>query len=310
MKYHGGELALEGSKEAGRNALRQAMGLLLHEFVNSSYLEVREIVLTPAPCENFVDQIIEALERTVQRVTDKMHDAFDALISGGLQGVVSNLLTFLINNVVTTSAKIVTIIRESMASLWRALKLLWAPPTHLSGVDVAREVTKLVTGIITASLGLLFEEAIKGLVTAIPLLAPIAGMVTPAITAIVTGIMTALTVYAVDRLFDWLADPGTEMLNTQIGMLDAQTKVVRQMSAFMEQQYANSSRYQGVIIRYEAMARDLSISEEHLQTTIAATNAAIAVRSTTISVMRKGLESWEQNGSDLSRLISDYKLEE
>lgn len=100
------------------------------------------------------------------------------------------------------------------------------------------------------------------------------------------------------------------MLNAQIGMLDAQTEVARQMSAFMEQQYANSSRYQSIIIRYHAMAQDLSISEEHLRTTIVAGNAAIEVRSTTISVMRDGLESWEQDGSELSRLISDYKLEE
>lgn len=310
LKYHGNELAIEGSKDAGRNALRQAMGLLLHEFVNSSYLEVKAIVLEPVPTENLVDRVVVALERTVRRVTDKMQDAFDALISGGLQGAVSNLLTFLINNLITTSAKIVKIIRESMASLWRAMKFLWSPPEHMSGMDVAREVTKLITGVITTSLGLLFDETIKGFVLAVPLLAPIAGIVAPAITGLLTGLMTALTVYAIDRLFDWLADPGTEMLNAQIGVLDAQTEVARKLGDFMEQQYTNSNRYQHVIIRYQAMARDLSITEEQLQAATTTAHAAIDVRSNTISMMRKGFESWEPNGSELSRLISDYKFEE
>lgn len=310
FKKQGSELFHTSINDAKSNALRQAMGVLLHEFANSSYIEIKTIVLSPAPAENLVDRITDALERTARRLIDKMHDAFEALISGGVQGIVSNILTFLINNVITTSAKIVTIIRESMASLWQALKLMWAPPAHLSGMEAAREATKLIAGVITTGLGMYFDTAIKAAIVAIPVLGPIAGMVEPAITAIITGIMTALTVYTVDRIFDWLADPGTEMLNAQIGMLDAQTEVARQMSAFMEQQYANSSRYQSIIIRYHAMAQDLSISEEHLRTTIVAGNAAIEVRSTTISVMRDGLESWEQDGSELSRLISDYKLEE
>ena len=310
LKYHSNELVIEGSKEAGKNALRQAMGLLLQEFVNGSYLEVRAIVLAPVPSENLVDRVGAALERTVQRVTNKTQDAFNALISGGLQGAVSNLLTFLINNFITTSAKIVKIIRESLASLWRALKFLCSPPEHMSEIDVAREVTKIIAGVITTSLGLLFEEAVKGFIFAFPLLAPIAGILAPAITGLLIGLTTALAVYAIDRLFDWLADPGTEMLNAQIGVLDAQTEVAGKLEDFMEQQYANSKRYQDLIDSCQAMTRDLSASEAHLQATTASVNTAREVRLTTTSMMREGLENWERNDSELSRLISDYKLEE
>ncbi|MDE1918855.1 MAG: hypothetical protein KGJ57_22800 [Sphingomonadales bacterium] len=310
FQKQGSELLHTSINDAKSNALRQAMGVLLHEFANSSYIEIKAIVLASAPAENLVDRIIDALDRTAHRLIDKMSDAFDALISGGVQGIVSNLLTFVINNVITTSAKIVKIIRESMASLWRALKFLWSPPEHMSGMDVAREVTKLIAGVITTSLGLLFDEAIKGFVIAVPLLAPIAGIVAPVITGLLTGLMTALTVYAIDRLFDWLSDPGTETLNAQIGVLDAQTEVARKLGDFMEQQYTNSNRYQRVIIRYQAMERDLSVTEEHMQAATTTAHAAIDTRSNTISMIRKGFESWEPNGSELSSLISDYKLEE
>ena len=310
LQYHGSELVVEGVRSAGKNAIRQAVGILLHEFANSSYVEVRAIVLVPAPTENLVDRIVGALERTMQRVAAKLGDALGALASGGVQGAVTTLLTFLVNNLVTTSAKIVTIIRESMASLWRAMMLLWRPPSHMSGADVAREVTKLIAGVITTGLGLMLDEAVKALVLAVPLLAPVAGLVAPAVTGLLTGIMTALVVYAIDRLFDWLSDAGTEMLNAQVGSLDAQVELARRLGDFMQQQYENSRSYQAIVVRNQAMMRDLSIAEEHLVGAVTSSRAAIDVRSGTIAVLRQGFDGWQQAGDELSRLISDYKLED
>ncbi len=309
LRYHGSELAMEGGISAGKTALRQAMGLILHEFANSSYMEIRCIVLEPAPAENLVDRIIEALDRTMQRVVAKLGDVLGALASGGVQGAVSTLLTFLVNNLVTTSAKIVTIIREGMASLWRAMKLLWAPPTHMSGTDVAREVTKLIAGVVTTGLGVMLDEAVQALVLAVPLLAPVAGLLAAAVTGLITGIMTALVIYAIDRLFDWLSDPGTEMLNALVDGLDAQVEIARRLGDFMQQQYASSRGYQAIIVRHQAMVRDLTIAEDRLAGAVTSSTIHIDARSGTISALRNGFEGWQQGDDDLSRLISNYNLD-
>jgi len=307
-KKQSAELLSTSVREAGRNALRQATGVLLNEFVNSSYVEVSAIVRSPAPAENLVDRISQALERTVQRVASRMHDAFDALVDGGVQGLVSNVLTFLINNLITTSAKIVTIIRESLNALWQAFKLVCRPPQDMSGMDVAREATKLIAGAITMSLGMMLEESVKGLLVAIPFLAPIAGIVAPAVTGILTGLMTALTVFAIDRLFDWLSDPGTERLDAQIGVLDAQADVANKLGDFLEQQYANSRRYQDMLVTYEAMARDLAHAQARLHDAIEAGAAAIDTSAGTLIAMQDGFERLKQADDELERLLSDYRL--
>jgi hypothetical protein len=99
------------------------------------------------------------------------------------------------------------------------------------------------------------------------------------------------------------------MLNAQIGVLDAQTEVARKLGDFMEQQYTNSNRYQRVIIRYQAMERDLSVTEEHMQAATTTAHAAIDTRSNTISMIRKGSKAGSRTAAN-SSLISDYKLEE
>ncbi|HHL4083205.1 hypothetical protein [Burkholderia sola] len=307
-KKQSAELLSTSVNEAGRNALRQAMGVLLHEFVNSSYVEVSAIVRSPTPAENLVDRVVQALERTARSVANKMHDAFDALIKGGVQGLVSNVLTFLINNLITTSAKIVTIIRESMKALWQAFKVVWSPPAHMSSMDVAREATKLIAGVITMSLGMIFEESVKGLLVAIPFLAPIAGLVAPVVTGILTGLMTALTIFAIDRLFDWLSDPGTERLDAQISLLDAQADVTNKLGNFIEQQYANSHRYQDMLVTYEAMVTDLANAQTHLNDTIEASAKAIDTGAGTLVALHDGFERMKQEDDELDRLLSDYRL--
>ncbi|SOE64468.1 hypothetical protein SAMN05446935_2473 [Burkholderia sp. YR290] len=305
-RKQGAELASTCASEAGKNALRQAMGVLLHEFVNSSYVEVAAIVRSPAPTENLVDRIVDALKRTLKRVTAKLEHAFDALVSGGVQGVVSNLLTFIINNIVTTSAKIVTVIREGIKGLWRAIKIIFFPPKGLSTMEAAREATKIIAGVIATSVGLVFEQSVKGFLLSIPFLAPLAAYVAPVITGIVTGLMTALTVYAIDRLFDWLSQTGTEQLEAQIDTLETDAALAGQLATFIEQQYQHSQRYQEMLACYEAMAEDLLHAEQHLQAAVETAAATVEIRESTHATLKSGLADMKQMDGELDRLLADY----
>ena len=243
LKYHGKELAKEGAKEFGKNALRQALGVLLHEFVNGSFVEIKTLLKERSNEQNLIDRLVASLKRVMDGVIKKLKAALEAAFQGGVQGFISNLLTFLINNLITTSKKIVTVIRESMQSLWKAIKLMVNPPEGMSALEITREVTKIIAAVVTTGLGMLLEESVKGFITSIPVLTPIADVLATAMTAIMTGIAGALIVYGIDRLFDWLSSKGTELLTAYETNMDAQIEVVGRMQSWLQLQFDNSRMY-------------------------------------------------------------------
>lgn len=278
----GEELLITGTEEAGRNALRQATGLLLHEFINGSYVEVKRIAKEPDLHETFVDHLIEALRNVVERIKGKLERIFESLVSGGVQGLVSNLLTYIINSVVTTAAKVVTVIREGMKGLWEAIKLVANPPPGMPVAEVARQAIKIIAAVVTTSLGLLFEKSVEGFILSIPPLAPLSAVITPAITAILTGIVTALVVFGIDKFFDWINASGTEMLAAQIDNMEASGALFERMAQMLQAQFDSSKQYQLCIEQYREIEADLSQSKEHSGNAVRKAEKAIESREGTL----------------------------
>lgn len=268
LQYHGKELLSTGASEAGKNALRQATGLLLHELVSGTYIEIKRIAKEPTLQDEFIEHVIEALKKVAERIQSKFDHIFNSIVSGGVQGFVSNFLTFLINNLVTTSAKVVTIIRESMKGLWEAIKLVINPPEGKNPLDVAREATKIIAGVVTMGLGLIFEKSVEAFILSIPLLAPMASVIAPAATAILTGIATALVIYGIDRFFDWLSRTGAELLNAQVENMEAAAEMIERMAQFIQGQFDNSRQYQLCIEQYRKIEFELTTSQRNMHSAL------------------------------------------
>lgn len=300
LKYHGAELAKEGAKEAGKNAMRQALGVLLHEFVSGSFIEIKVLLVERNNEENLIDRLTASLQRVMNGVIKKLKAALDAALQGGVQGFISNLLTFLINNLITTSKKIVTIIRESMQSVWRAIKLLINPPEGMSTLAITREVTKIVAAVVTTGLGLLLEESVKGFIMSIPVLAPIADVLATALTAIMTGITGALIVYAIDRLFDWANSKGTELLEAHETNLEAQAQVVDRMQTWLSLQYESSHLYEVCVIEYQQLQQRFAQASFQMEAAAISATSSIQSRNATI-------ETFETQKERRMRLINALK---
>jgi AcrR family transcriptional regulator len=277
LQYHGKELATEGTKDAGRNAMRQALGILLHEFVNGSFIEIKALLTDRIGQENLIDRLVQSLKRVMDRVLAKLKAALDAALEGGIQGFVSNLLTFLINNLITTSKKLVTIIRDSIQGLWRAIKLVFNPPEGVSALEITREVTKILAAIVTTGLGMLLEESVKGFIVSIAVLAPIADVLATALTAIMTGITGSLIVYAIDRLFDWLNSKGTELLLAQEAQLEAQAEVLHRLQTWLSVQFETSRLYGVCAAEYQQIEKSYSRISFNMEA--AACNAGLSIQS-------------------------------
>ena len=271
----GGELIHSGIDQAKKNAVRQAMGLLIFEFVNGSFIEIRRIISKKSTQKSIIDQLIEGFKNVASRIEKKFGEIFNQLVSGGVQGFLSNLLTYLINLFVTTSAKVVSIIRESTKELWKAIKLVWNPPAGMPKIEVAREASKIIAGIISLSLGLLFEKSVQGFIMTIPLLIPIADILSPAITAILTGIMSSLVIFGLDTFFDWLSSDGTELIEAQIEKLYSNVDLIEKSAQNLDIQFRISHSYQLCADGYNAIEQDMHCIRSSMENSIFINNRII-----------------------------------
>lgn len=306
LQYHSKEIALTGAKEAGKNALRQAIGVLIYEFVNGSFIEIRKLMLKPQN-DSLIEQLITACKEVAQRVTSKLKYALKSALQGGVQGFISNLLTFIINSVITTSAKVVTIIRESMKGLWDAIKTITNPPKDEKFSEVCRRVIKIFSGVITMSLGMLFEESIKGFIMSIPILLPIADIISPAVAGILTGVTTALVIYSIDRFFDWLSSTGTERLQAQEANLDVMKNNIHSMATWIELQYKCSNQYQEIAIEYRAIGNYLYLSTDSSHQVLDSANRMLESKTLTISKLESGIEKYRSQQNELDMLIDNFE---
>ena len=290
INYHGKELLSTGAKDAGKNALRQAFGVLLYEFVNGSFVEIKVLMKDRHGEQNLIDLLIESLKRVMQRVLNKLKAALEALLHGGVQGFISNFFIFLINNLITTAKKFVTVIREGMQGLWQAIKLMCNPPKDMPAMEIARQVTKIIAAVVTTGLGMLMEESVKGFIASIPVLAPIADVLSTALTAIITGVVGALVVYGLDRIFDWLSSTGTELMQAYEANLEAQAGVVIRMQEWLLLQFQNSRQYEVCAVEYQQINEIYSIASIQMEAATLNAGASARIRSSMMDTIEAQLE--------------------
>ncbi len=267
IKKQGAELAATSVKDAGKNAIRQAFGVLLHEMITGMISELKAL-FKRKNIENLIDEITQAFKRVFARVKNKVGHALEAAKAGGIAAILSNILTFIINKVVTTSAKLVTVIREGITGFVKAIKFMLNPPENMPTMEVAREASKLIAAVLATSAGMLLEEALgSALLSIAPILAPIIDIVSPALTALLTGIGTALVIYSLDRFFDWLSSTGTELLASYENNLSAMQDNVQHMADWIQGQYQNSHNYAAISNGYvliECQLEDAQDSQEQI----------------------------------------------
>ncbi|WP_380181698.1 hypothetical protein [Kalamiella sp. sgz302252] len=305
LKKQGVELVKTGADQAMYSALRQALGIALHTLVNQTFIELKRLY-SDAAKDNLIDRLTAALRRVVDKVMSKLRAMLDAAVNGLFQGFISNLLTFLINNFITTAAKVVTVIREGTAGLWKAIKMLIAPPPGQSAIDTARAVTKILAGVVTTSLGLMFEEAIKGFLASIPLLLPLVNILSPAITAILTGIVSSLVVYGLDRFFDWLSQTDTERLQAMENGLDVVKENTQRMANWLELQFQSAVNYREIDADYQLIATRLSTVHEMQSETEASQRLRVKANQQFNQQLETTINTLGHAETDVMQLLENY----
>ena len=200
----GSETLKTGAREGLKMGLQQAVGLLLHELVIAMFWEVKDIYANGIKSGSIGKELLpvmkERLERVGNRVLDRWQHVARTFFDGAISGFISNLITVAINMFLTTGRRVVRIIREGLFSLLRAVKMLLLPPEGMTPQQAAHEASKLIAAGLTIAGGIMLEEAIDKLITAVPPLKPFADVFTTVLVGLATGLATTFLVYSLDKL--------------------------------------------------------------------------------------------------------------
>lgn len=201
IKKQGVETAVSSSREGMKMGLQQAVGLVLKELTESIFDEVSDIYKNGFRGGNKMDKTFfavlkERLMRIGSNILNKWKDVVKAFGEGFFSGLLSNLVTVVVNMFITTGKRVVRMIREGVFSLLKAVKMLLFPPKDMTLSEAAHEATKLLAAGLAVSGGIILEQYLETLLEAIPF----ADMISTVISGIVTGLGTALLVYLIGKM--------------------------------------------------------------------------------------------------------------
>lgn len=203
LKKQAGELLQTGGKQAALMGLRQSLGLLLTELVNGLFNEFKVLIKAGVQAgKTLFEEIKERLQRVIASVVKKIPDAASQAFQGGVSGFMSNLITFLINNFLSTAKRFVTIIREGLIGLVKAFKMIIFPPKNMTSSEALQAGLKVLTGVIVTSVGFLLQESVATFLKTLPFLIPVADVVSGVLVGIMTGLLSAFLAYQLDNLFE------------------------------------------------------------------------------------------------------------
>ncbi|EJL6982464.1 hypothetical protein NMT40_002010 [Vibrio cholerae] len=204
-KYYGGSkfiknTAITSVNEGLKMGFQQAVGTLLVEFMSLSFREIKDCYLNGMATDSILSEIKTRINKIASNLKKTWEQVFKDFGSGTLSGILSNLVTVLVNAFVTTGKRVVRMIREGIMSLLNALKVLVFPPEGMTLTEATHEAMKVAFGAATITVGILCEEVIEKMISTIPILTPFSHILSPVIVGSITAICASLIVYSIDKL--------------------------------------------------------------------------------------------------------------
>lgn len=278
MKKQGAELLQTGGKQAAMMGLRQALGLLLTELVNGLFNEFKVLIKQGVEAgKTLFEEIRQRLTRVIQSVAKKIPDAVGQMFQGGVSGFMSNLLTFLINNFLSTAKRFVTVIREGLLGLFRAFKIIFFPPEHMTGDQALQEGLKILTTVVISSVGLLLNETVATFMATVPFLKPFADLITPVLIGIMTGLLSAFLAYQIDCMFDRYRHSLSEKFMDEL-LADARRRdeYANELTKLSETSLGNIENYSKSITLYQSIGATLGSAGLAASATLASLEQTVA----------------------------------
>lgn len=199
IKYHAKELTKEGVKSGVTLALRQALGCALRILVEESYIIIKDAIIKYKEgiiegMRSFILYIVEGFKNIRYKIKDYLKKIGSVAIEGGISGIINILVTFIINSFITTIKKVVTIIREAILSLVRAVKVLCDKTIPME--ERMQAAGEIIFSGIKACIGVFLTEAISKFISVnLPMLASMSDNLANVLMSIIVGLTGILVTY-------------------------------------------------------------------------------------------------------------------
>lgn len=180
------------------------------------------------------------------------------------------------------------------------------PPEHMSSDEVFRQVTKIIAGVVTMSLGMLFEESVNAFLVSTGM--PYAGAVSQVITGLLTGIISALVIYGLDNLFDRLAEKGTDLLHAKEANLDELQNNLLHMADLLEAQFKNSAMYQDIAKTYLQIGLALETARESSTATHESCDKDRLAKEQLLNELSVKKQQYQDNQQELDALMAGLNI--
>ena len=214
--------------------VRQAVGVVLRTLTQATFLEAKDVYYNGLAPKS--DDLKRALtdrgSRIVKATVDSAKNAGDSSMEGALGGLLSELVTWLINQAVTTAKNIVRIIREGILKFIEAIKLILTRPAEMSLDEAIRQATKIIGGILGLAIGIAAEESLKAFLLTVPFVSALSAEIAAVLAGILSGIVMGVVVYLIDLLFDKMSMPfETRSLDLLAKNLSMQQQLIDDVAA-------------------------------------------------------------------------------
>lgn len=250
-----------GIKQGFDMGKKQVIGIFIYEsidlfFIMSSDLinKWKKSITIDEKISAFKETLLDSINITIFKFEKIKSTIIQTFFTGVSSGFIANILTFLINQVMTTCKLISKVLNDSIYALIRAFKLMAKRPKEMSFKEACREAIKIVAAAITASTGVILTEGIKKFLLTTPL-APFANEMSIVIGATLTGIITALVLYLIDNYRQVIVRISYEM-----NLIMKYTKVTKREieQAYLNTLYEVDEIYNKVLIKILDEYRELN----------------------------------------------------
>lgn len=258
FKKQSAELLKTGGMQAAKMGLQEGLGVLLVELVKGLFNEFVQLFKKGVEAgESLLKEMTARLKKVLTSVMKKIPDALDATVKGSISGFFSNLVTFLINNFISTAKRFVTMLRTSFSGLMRAFKLIFFPPKDMTKEEALQAGLTVLSTVVVTAIGSMLGEAISGFLSTVPVIQGFANTITPVLMGIGTGLLSVFIAYQIDNYFE-RKKMDSLVLDNLLENNRSQNAFLLSLESSCFQSLTNIQNYSNSIVMYDTISGHLS----------------------------------------------------
>ncbi len=227
IKKQGKEVLETGIEVGLKLGKRELCGIIFAEFADASLRCVERIMIRYRKGifkkKQLISEFKTALMETANNLLNKYKEIITKVLTSAGSGFLSNFLTFIINNFITTYKKAVSLLREGIYTLIHAVRIIQSDE-YETKKDKIDAVTDLILNAVTIYISSLIALSIQNQLVGVPF----GDSFSQAIAVIVVGLTATMIMYYYESVNNDMIATTASVANAAINTVD----VIKQVKEY------------------------------------------------------------------------------